>query len=203
MFSSDSSLLAWTISVASNGELSLRLLRLDLLDRTAGVAPGGESAGHMRNRLQPHVLRGFGRQRRAQSAGTIKDELLVALENRLRIGARRINPEFQHAAGAGERAGDSPLTLDLAGIADIDDHDVIALRGLDGIDRADRLDLRVGLVDQGLDAAMDGLGHWITTSQFRHSGMVRRRRPVISKFSDMQLHIQGSRCARPGITTVT
>jgi len=40
-----------------------------------------------------------------------------------------------------------------------DDHNVVALRGLDGIDSTDRLDLCIGFVDQGLDAAMDGLGH--------------------------------------------
>src|SRR5260370_945476 len=40
---------------------ALRLLRLDLLDRTAGIAPGREPAAHMRDRLQPHVLRGLGR----------------------------------------------------------------------------------------------------------------------------------------------
>src|ERR1700677_4692124 len=97
------------------GELSLRLLRLDLLDRTAGVAPGGKTAADMRDRLQPHVLRGLGSQCRAHSTGAMKDEFLVALEDRLRIGAGRINPEFQHAAGAGERAGNAALTLDLAG----------------------------------------------------------------------------------------
>src|ERR1700676_275503 len=134
--------------------LSLRLLRLDLFNRAPGVAPGGEAAAHMRDRLQPHVLRGLGRQRRAHSTGAMKDELLVALKDRLRVGAGRIDPELQHAAGAGERAGDTPLTLDLAGIADIDDHNVVALRGLDGIDGTDRLDLRVGLVDQGFDAAV-------------------------------------------------
>src|SRR3984957_13339907 len=99
-----------------SSELSLRLLRLNLLDRTARIAPGGEAAAHMRDRFEPHVLRGLGRQRRAHAAGAMKDELLVALKDRLRIGARRIDPEFQHAAGAGERAGNAALTLDLAGV---------------------------------------------------------------------------------------
>src|ERR1700721_4141100 len=113
------------------GKLSLRLLRLDLLDRTAGIAPGGKAPAHMGDRLQPHVLRGLVRQRRTHSAGVMKDELLVALKDRLRVGAGRIDPEFQHAAGAGERAGNSSIALDLAGIADIDDHDLLALRSLE------------------------------------------------------------------------
>jgi hypothetical protein len=58
-----------------------------------------------------------------------------------------------------ERAGDLALALDLAGIADVDDHDVRILRRLDGVGGADGFDLGVGLVDHGLDAAVDGLGH--------------------------------------------
>src|SRR5277367_2333529 len=92
----------------------------------------------------------------------MEDELLVLLKDRLGIGARRIDPEFKHAAGAGESAGNFAIALDLAGVADIDDHDVVALRGLDGIRRADGLDLRVRLVDQGFDTAMDGLGHFLS-----------------------------------------
>src|SRR6266481_1524661 len=140
-------------------ETSTLLLRLDFLDRAAGIAPGREPAAHMRDRLQSHVLCGFCRQRRAHAARTMKDEFLVALKNRLGIGTRRIDPEFQHAAGAGERAGNPSVALDLAGIADIDDHDVVALRSLDGVGSTYRFDLRIGLVDQGLDPAVNGLGH--------------------------------------------
>src|ERR1700726_1041249 len=118
--------MTWKLSI-------LRLLRLEFLDRAAGVAPGGEAACDMRHRLQPHIIGSFRRQRRAHAAGAMKDELLVTLENRLGIGAGRIDPEFQHAAGAGECTGNPPVALDLAGIADIDDHDVVALRGLDGV----------------------------------------------------------------------
>src|ERR1700704_6557488 len=91
----------------------------------------------------------------------MKDELLVALENRLRIGARRIDPEFQHATGTGERAGNPSLALDLSGIPDVDDHDVVALRSLDGVRGTYGFDLRIGLVEQRLDAAVDGLGHFV------------------------------------------
>src|SRR5579872_2851314 len=50
-------------------------------------------------------LRGLGRERRTQAARAVEDELLVLLEDRRGVGAQRIDPEFQHAAGAGKRAG--------------------------------------------------------------------------------------------------
>src|SRR6202007_2676588 len=96
---------------------SLLLLRLPRLHGTAGIAPGGKTAAHMGDRLQAHVLGGLGRERRAHAAGAVEDEFLVLLEHRLGIGARRIDPEFQHAAGAGEGAGNLAVALDLAGIA--------------------------------------------------------------------------------------
>src|SRR5258705_4308420 len=122
--------------VDGHAALTLRLLRLDLLDRTAGVAPGREAAAHMRDRLQSHVLRGFRRQHRAHAAGAMKDEFLFLLEHRLGVGARRIDPEFEHVPGAGERAGNSAVALDLAGVTDVYDHDVVALGSLDGLRRA-------------------------------------------------------------------
>src|SRR5204863_10159789 len=109
------------------------LLRLPLLHRAAGVAPGGVAAGDVGNGLEAHVLRGLGGERGAQAAGAVEHELLVLLEHRLRIRALRIDPEFEHAAGAGERAGDAAVALDLAGIADVDDDDVAILRYLDGV----------------------------------------------------------------------
>ncbi len=103
----------------------------------------------------------------------MKDEFLLLLKNRLRIGARRIDPEFQHAAGAGERAGNSSLALDLAGVADVDDDDIVALRDLDGVGCADGFDLGIGFLDQGFDTAVDGLGHWLEPS-------IRLDRPQIA-----------------------
>src|ERR1700730_9197689 len=172
----------WRAPRNDEGPLTL-LLRLELLARTAGIAPGGEAATHMRDRLQPHILRGFRRQRRTHAAGAMEDEFLFLLKHRLGIGARRIDPEFQHAAGAGERAGNPPVALDLARIADIDDHDVVALRRLDGIGRAHRFDLCIGLVDQGFDAAVNGLGHYSSLPIyfclpiFRHSGAIQASNP--------------------------
>src|ERR1700759_779483 len=106
-----------------------------------GFPPAGIPAADMRNRLQPHILRGLGRERRAQTTGAVEDELPVFLEDRLGIGRGWIDPELQHAARAGERAGNFSVALDLAGVADVNDHDVVALGGLDRLDRAQRLDL--------------------------------------------------------------
>ena len=111
-----------------SGAAALALLRLPLLDRTAGVAPGGKAAAHMRDRLQAHVLRGLRGERRAQAAGAVEDEFLVLLEDRLRVRALGIDPELQHAAGAGEGAGNFSVALDLAGVADIDDDDIVCAR---------------------------------------------------------------------------
>src|SRR4051794_15334534 len=147
---------------ARNDGPSSLFLRLPFLHRAAGVAPGGKAAADMRDRLQAHVLRGFCGERRAQAARAMKDELLVALKDRLGIGTLRIDPEFQHAASAGEGAGDLAVALNLSGVPNIDDHHVA--RGAmvvsrDGVPRADGLDLGVGFVDHGLDAAGNVLGH--------------------------------------------
>src|SRR5690348_14296874 len=105
---------------------SALLLRFPFFSRPAGVAPGGIAAADMRDWLQAHVLRGLGRERRAKPAGAMEDELLVFLEDRLGVGRRRVDPELQHAARAGEGAGNFSVALDLAGIADVDAHDVAA-----------------------------------------------------------------------------
>src|SRR5207253_5212286 len=68
---------------------------------------------HMGDRLQAHILRSLGRECRAKSAGAVEDELLDLLEDRLSVGALRIDPEFKHAAGAGERAGNLAVAFDL------------------------------------------------------------------------------------------
>src|SRR5690242_6258704 len=75
-------------------ERSALLLRLPRLDGATGIAPGGKTARDMGDRLQPHVLRGFCRERRTQPAGAMEDELFVLLEDRLGIGAFGIDPEL-------------------------------------------------------------------------------------------------------------
>src|SRR3569832_2925930 len=97
---------------------SALLLRRPCLDRPAGVTPGREAAADMGDRLQSHVLCRLGGERRAQATGAVEDEGLVLLEDRLGVGAVRIDPEIQHAAGEGEGAGNPAVALDLEGIAD-------------------------------------------------------------------------------------
>ena len=72
---------------------------------------------------------------RRATAGTIASRQCDGGQRTVRVGARRIDPEFEHAAGAGKRPRDSALALDLAGIADIDDDDAVVLCGLDGLGR--------------------------------------------------------------------
>src|SRR3954453_13289205 len=147
------------------------LLWLIFLHRPTGIAPRRKPAAQMRDRLQTHILSRLCGKRRAHAAGAVEDEFFVLLKDRLCVGARRIDPEFQHATGAGERTGDAAVPLDLAGIANIDDHGVVALRRLDRVGRAHRFDLRVGLIDQGFDPAMNGLGHqaYLVFSSLRRS----------------------------------
>src|ERR1700694_5281314 len=102
-----------TVVVLMVTTTSALLFRFPLLDRPAGIAPGRKTAAHMRDRLQAHVLCGLRRQRRAHAAGAVEDEFFVFLEDRLCIGARRIDPELQHAAGAGERTGNLAVAFDL------------------------------------------------------------------------------------------
>src|SRR3954471_17644890 len=82
---------------ASGGLIAL-LLRLDLHQPAPGLLPGAETAFEMGDRHQAHVLRRFGRQRRAPGTGAEEDELVAALEIVLRVGALGIDPHLEHAA---------------------------------------------------------------------------------------------------------
>src|SRR4051812_35214492 len=96
------------------------------LDRPAGFLPGAEPAFDMGDRLESHILRGLRRQRRAEAAGAEEHVFLVLREKRLVIGARRVQPEFQHAARAMEGARHLAVALQFAHVPDIDQHDVAA-----------------------------------------------------------------------------
>ena len=140
------------------------LARLDGFDCAAGFTPGREAATDMRHRPQAHLLRNLGGKRRTPAAGTVKHEFLVFLKDRLGIGARRIDPELEHAAWAMECAGDPSFTLDLARIAQVDDDGIgqigaAARKHSCRFGGGDRLDRGIGLVEHRLVTANDGLGH--------------------------------------------
>src|SRR5258708_23313274 len=91
--------------------LRLRLARLDLFHRTAGVAPRREAAAEMPDRFQSHVLRGLRRQRGTHAAGTVENKFLVLLKYRFGLGTFGIDPEFHQAARPGEHPATRPPAL--------------------------------------------------------------------------------------------
>ncbi|KAH2814907.1 hypothetical protein KXV85_004652, partial [Aspergillus fumigatus] len=60
-------------------------------------------------------------------------------------------------------AGEAAVALDLAGVANIDNDDVVVADQLARIGRADGFDLGIGLVDHRLDAAVDLLHRILQT----------------------------------------
>src|SRR5262249_2637868 len=88
----------------------------------------------------------------------------IFLKDRLGIGALGIDPEFQHAARAMKRAGNASLTLDLARVAQVNDHhiaetDASIREFFDRLCRIDGLDLRIRLIEKFLVTAGDGGRH--------------------------------------------
>ena len=165
-------------------EAHLLLLRLPLFHRAAGVTPGGEAAAHVRDRLQAHVLRGLGRERRAQAAGAVEDELLVFLEDRLGVGALPDRSRIPACRGCRRTRRGSCRRVRSRGDRGYRRSRRRGLRRLDGVSRADGLDRGVGLVDQGFDAA----GGW---SGALNSPLVRSCTviPGWSEGPDPELHI--------------
>lgn len=120
-------------------------LRLWRVNCAAGFLPGTKATLDMRNLLQPHVLRGLRGQGRAPAAGAEEDETLVFGEDRLRIGAFRIDPEFQHAPRAGKGAGHAAFPLLLPRVAQIDENDVRGAMQVHRIGHRKCLNIRVRL----------------------------------------------------------
>src|SRR5712671_4118047 len=137
------------------------LLRLRHLHRLAGFLPFAKSALDVGDGLEPHALRGLGRERRTPAAGAEEHELLVLRKDRLVIGACRIDPEFQHAARAGEGARHLALALAFARIADIDEGYVVAAVQPGGLLDAQGLDLALRRVEQRAKSRGDRLRHAI------------------------------------------
>jgi hypothetical protein len=103
---------------------ALVLLRLPLLDRPAGVAPGGEVAAHMRDWPQAHVLRGLAASTERMPPAQWKMNF-VLLEASGRRGLRIRTPACRECR---ERAGNFPVALDLP--SDVDDDDIGACAAL-------------------------------------------------------------------------
>jgi hypothetical protein len=97
----------------------------------------------MGDMLQAHILRGLSRERGSPATGAKEDEPFWFGEDRLGIGAFRIDPEFQHAACASERPRHPTLALDLSRVAQIDEYHLGPASQFDG--RLDR---------QGLDLSI-------------------------------------------------
>src|ERR1019366_3930787 len=105
------------ISVSAMADLRLlRLARRGVrrLDRSARLFPGAEAALDMGHRLEPHMLGRLRSQRRAQASRTEEHKALVLREDRLVIGAMRVDPEFQQATRAMEGARHPALALQFA-----------------------------------------------------------------------------------------
>ena len=129
------------------------------LDRAARFPPGPEAAAHMGDRLEPHALRRLGGERRTQPARAEEDEALVLREDRLVIVAARVDPEFQHAARTVEGPGNAALALQLADVAQVDEHDVVAAVQLQRLLDRQRLDLALRRRHERVDSGGDGLRH--------------------------------------------
>src|SRR3984893_17143688 len=124
-------ILLMTVRRLANGSYLFRCY-FRRLNRPAQFLPGAETALDMGDGFQPHALGGLRGQRRAQAAGAEEHEALVLREDRLVILALRIDPEFQEPARAMERARHPGLAVELANIADVDQHDVRLPVQLDG-----------------------------------------------------------------------
>src|SRR5947207_7184400 len=113
----------------------------------------------MRDGTETHAMRGLRRERRTPAAGAEKHEALVLREDRLVVGARGVDPEFEHAARTMKRAGHAPLAVKLADVAHVDEGDVVTpVKGNGLVDRQG-LDLALGFVDERAVAVLDLLRH--------------------------------------------
>src|SRR5215510_3690974 len=129
------------------------------LDSPTRLLPGLKAAEHVRDRLQSHVLRRLGGQRRAQATSAEEHELLVLPELLLVVGTFWIDPEFQHATRHVEGARHLAVALALARIAQIDQHHVFAAKKLDGLAGGKLFDLALGGLNHGFDTSHNLLSH--------------------------------------------
>src|SRR5262245_36520384 len=140
------------------------------VDRSARRLPGAEAARDMGDRPQAHSLRRLRRQRRALARRAEEHEALVGGEDGLVIPALRIDPEFEHAARAMEGARHAAVAVELANVAQVDEHDIVAPMQCERRLDRERLDRALGCLDQSLDMRGDVLWHRLLASSQRLPG---------------------------------
>ena len=128
-------------------------------ERAARLAPRAEAARDVRDGTEAHAMRGLRGERRTPAAGAEKHEALVLREDRLVVGARGVDPEFEHAARTMKRAGHAPFAVKLADVAHVDEGDVVAPVKGDGLFDRQGLDLALGVVDERPIAVLNFLRH--------------------------------------------
>src|SRR5207253_11009285 len=119
------------------------------VDRPAGLLPAAEPVLDVGDRLEPHALGGLRSERGAPAARAEEYEALVLREHRLVVGALRVDPELEHAARAVKGARHAALAIELADVAQVDEHDVVAAVKLERVLDRERFDLALGGVDEG------------------------------------------------------
>src|SRR5262245_41630075 len=95
------------------------------------------------------------RQRRALARRAEEHEALVGREDPLVIFALRIDPELEHPARAMEGAGHTALAVELANVAQVDEHDIVAAMQCERRLDRERLDCTLGRFDQPGDMRGD------------------------------------------------
>src|SRR5262249_60056851 len=98
-------------------------------------------------------------------------EVFVGGKDGLVILALRIDPEFEHPARAMEGAGHATLAVELANIAQVDEHDVVAAMQCERLLDRESLDCALGRRDQRVDMGGDVLRHRLLASYQRPAGM--------------------------------
>src|SRR3984893_2181139 len=127
------------------GRGALAFLRA-LRDRVARLLPPREAAVHLADGLEPHLLGDVGGQGRPPGAVAEEDELLPGGEDVLVVGALRVDPELEHAAGAVESAGNDAVPLELTHVPQVDEDDLVPPVSGPGLVQSDGPDARFRLV---------------------------------------------------------